>query len=71
MQANVLIRNCMRPMYHAGRDYQKTIERLVRSLQIRGYSTWFDVDCMKGSTMDAMRWIRTYSVFLLLKIFVP
>jgi hypothetical protein len=35
-------------------DYQKTIERVVRSLQKRGYTTWFDMDCMKGSTMDAM-----------------
>ena len=30
------------------------IERLVRSLQTRGYLVWFDVDMMKGSTVDAM-----------------
>ena len=30
------------------------IERLVRSLQARGYLVWFDVDMMKGSTVDAM-----------------
>ena len=29
------------------------IERLVRSLQTRGYLVWFDVDMMKGSTVDA------------------
>jgi len=28
-------------------DYQVVIERLVRSLQLRGYAIWFDVDCMK------------------------
>jgi hypothetical protein len=31
-----------------------TVERVVRSLQARGYAVWFDLDCMKGSTMDAM-----------------
>ena len=35
-------------------DVQVTIERLVRSLQTRGYLVWFDVDMMKGSTVDAM-----------------
>ena len=30
------------------------IERLVRSLQARGHLVWFDVDMMKGSTVDAM-----------------
>ena len=30
------------------------VERLVRSLQARGYLVWFDVDMMKGSTIDAM-----------------
>ena len=29
------------------------IERLVRSLQARGHLVWFDVDMMKGSTVDA------------------
>ena len=28
-------------------DHQATIERLVRSLQKRGYLVWFDLDCMK------------------------
>jgi hypothetical protein len=32
-------------------DVQITIERLVRSLQARGYLAWFDVDMMKGSTV--------------------
>ena len=32
-------------------DVQKTIERVVRSLQARGYDVWFDLDRMKGSTM--------------------
>ncbi len=35
-------------------DVQKTIERVVRSLQARGYDVWFDLDRMKGSAMDAM-----------------
>lgn len=35
-------------------DVQMLIERLVRSLQARGYLVWFDVDMMKGSTIDAM-----------------
>ena len=34
-------------------DVQVMIERLVRSLQARGYLVWFDVDMMKGSTVDA------------------
>jgi hypothetical protein len=29
-------------------DSQSTIERIVRSLQQRGYAVWYDVDCMKG-----------------------
>ena len=32
-------------------EVQVTIERLVRSLQARGYLVWFDVDMMKGSTV--------------------
>ena len=35
-------------------DVQSTIERIVRSLEARGYDVWFDLDRMKGSTMDAM-----------------
>ena len=35
-------------------DVQQTIARLNNSLKARGYSTWFDVDNMKGSVMDAM-----------------
>ncbi len=35
-------------------DVQKTIARIVRSLQARGYDVWFDLDRMKGSAMDAM-----------------
>ena len=35
-------------------DVQRTIERIVRSLEARGYDVWFDLDRMKGSTMDAM-----------------
>lgn len=30
------------------------IEQVVRSLQKRGYDVWWDLDRMKGSTMDAM-----------------
>ena len=36
-------------------DVQSIIEHLVRSLQTRGYDTWFDVDQMKGSTMDVRK----------------
>jgi hypothetical protein len=35
-------------------DVQSTIVRIVRSVQARGHLCWLDVDCMKGSTMDAM-----------------
>lgn len=35
-------------------DVQPTIARLNASLQQRGYRTWFDLECMKGSVMDAM-----------------
>ena len=35
-------------------NVQTTIERIVRSLQKRGFAVWFDMDCMQGSTMDAM-----------------
>ena len=34
-------------------DVQELIVRLVRSLQARGYLVWFDLDNMKGSTVDA------------------
>ena len=30
------------------------IERLVRTLQTRGYLLWFDVDMMKGSTVEVL-----------------
>jgi hypothetical protein len=33
---------------------QATIVRLSKSLRARGYVVWLDIDCMKGSTMDAM-----------------
>ena len=36
-------------------DYQLTVQRINDSLLARGYSTWFDLTNMKGSTMDAMR----------------
>ena len=35
-------------------DVQPTIVRLNGSLQQRGYKTWLDLECMKGSVMDAM-----------------
>ena len=35
-------------------DVQVMIKRLVDSLQSREYEIWFDLDRMKGSTMDAM-----------------
>jgi hypothetical protein len=35
-------------------DVQAIVEKIVRSLQRRGYQVWFDLYCMKGSTMDAM-----------------
>jgi len=30
------------------------MRRIVNELQVRGYRTWFDLDNMKGSTVDAM-----------------
>ena len=30
----------------------KTVERIVRSLQARGFLLWFDLDLMKGNTME-------------------
>ena len=33
-------------------NVQATIERVVRSLQARGFIVWYDLDCMKGSTVD-------------------
>ena len=35
-------------------DVQPTIQRLVASLQARGYVVWFDLERMKGSVVDAM-----------------
>ncbi len=35
-------------------DVQEVVRRVVNELQFRGYQTWFDLDNMKGSTMDAM-----------------
>ena len=36
-------------------DFQLTVQRINESLLSRGYSTWYDLTNMKGSTMDAMR----------------
>jgi hypothetical protein len=35
-------------------DHQATMQRLNAALQRRGYRTWFDMEQMKGSTIDAM-----------------
>ena len=32
--------------------HQPTVERIVRSLQARGFLLWFDLDLMKGNTME-------------------
>jgi hypothetical protein len=32
----------------------QVVRRIVNELQVRGYRTWFDLDNMKGSTVDAM-----------------
>ena len=34
--------------------HQATIKRINQSLQQRGYLTWFDLEKMQGSVMDAM-----------------
>ena len=31
--------------------HQRTVERIVRTLQLRSYLVWFDLDLMKGNTM--------------------
>jgi hypothetical protein len=28
------------------------VKRIVRALRARGYSTWFDIDDLSGSTVD-------------------
>ena len=33
---------------------QETVKRIRSSLAGRGYRVWLDIDCMSGSTMDAM-----------------
>ena len=33
---------------------QRSVVRLNRSLQQRGYSTWIDLERMKGSTLDSI-----------------
>ena len=35
-------------------DTQPTVRRIVAGLQARRYQTWFDVENIKGSTIDAM-----------------
>ena len=35
-------------------NVQAVVQRIVSELQHRGYRTWFDLDNMKGSTVDAM-----------------
>jgi hypothetical protein len=35
-------------------NVQPTIKRVVASLKRRGYAVWFDLEQMRGSTMDAM-----------------
>ena len=35
-------------------DVQAVIVRINASLLVRGYKVWFDLDMMKGSTLDAM-----------------
>ena len=35
-------------------DVQAAIVRINASLLVRGYKVWFDLDMMKGSTLDAM-----------------
>ena len=35
-------------------DVQAVIVRINTSLLTRGYKVWFDLDMMKGSTLDAM-----------------
>lgn len=35
-------------------DVQGTVKRIVNELKARGYRIWFDLDDMKGSTVDAM-----------------
>eukprot|EP01048_Picozoa_sp_COSAG05_P017397 COSAG05_NODE_2363_length_3174_cov_2.055935_3_plen_681_part_00 len=32
--------------------YQELVKRVVLQLQSRGYRVWFDLECMKGSTID-------------------
>ena len=38
----------------AGDKVQAVIVRINTSLLTRGYKVWFDLDMMKGSTLDAM-----------------
>jgi hypothetical protein len=38
-------------------DRQSTVMRINESLITRNFVTWFDLTNMKGSTMDAMRYI--------------
>jgi hypothetical protein len=38
---------------HAARPLQ-VVKRIVNELKARGYQIWFDLDNMKGSTVDAM-----------------
>ena len=43
---------CCRDSYQW--DVQPVVKRIVTSLQRRKYAVWVDIQCMKGSVMDAM-----------------
>ena len=32
---------------------QEVVKKIVADLQLRGYNIWWDLECMKGSVMDA------------------